>query len=265
MSDKAADRRVAVITGAAEGLGAEIAGRLARDGYSVAMLDLNAEGLQRTAAAIEQSTPGRVVLTRALDLADEEAVAEAFAAIDSAVGRVDALVNTAGGSGTTPVRDITDLTLETWNRVLGSNVTSAFLCSKHAIPIMRRGGRGRIVNFSSGVSAGLAGPSGTVGARLAYASAKGAINSLTKQLSKDLAHEGITVNALSPGLILPVEGRVRRVFEALPDSERSALLSANPMGRLGSGAEIAAAVAYLVSDEAGFTSGAILGVDGATS
>lgn len=260
-----ANRRTAVITGAAQGLGAEIALRLAGEGYAIALLDLQKEGLDQTREKIERRFADTTVTTIRVDLSSEELVADAFGEIDAALGRVDALVNTAGGSGTEQVRDIEDLSSQTWHTVLDNNVTSAFLCCRYAVPIMRRNGYGRIVNFSSAVSRGLSGPSGTVGARLAYATSKAAINGFTRQLAKDLARSGITVNAVSPGLVLPEEGRVRRVFDALPDADQAAIRAAIPAGRAGTAHEIASAVAYLVSEDAGFTSGTVLSVDGAAS
>ncbi|WKX07082.1 SDR family NAD(P)-dependent oxidoreductase [Streptomyces sp. NL15-2K] len=264
MSD-VANRRSAVITGAAQGLGAEIAFRLAGEGYAIALLDLRKEGLEHTGEKIASRFAGTTVKTIPVDLSSEELVADAFGEIDAELGRVDVLVNTAGGSGTEQVRDIADLSSRTWHTVLDNNVTSAFLCCRYAVPIMRRNGYGRIVNFSSAVSRGLSGPSGTVGARLAYATSKAAVNGFTRQLAKDLARSGITVNAVSPGLVLPEEGRVRRVFDALPDTDQAAIRAAIPAGRTGTAHEIASAVAYLVSEDAGFTSGTILSVDGAAS
>ncbi|MGW0707929.1 SDR family NAD(P)-dependent oxidoreductase [Streptomyces sp. NPDC002643] len=260
-----ANRRTAVITGGAQGLGAEIAFRLAGEGFAIALLDLQKEGLDRTKEKIESHFAGIPVKAIPVDLSGEELVAGAFAEIDAEFGRVDVLVNTAGGSGTVQVRDIEDLSSQTWQTVLGNNVTSMFLCCKYAVPIMRRNSHGRIVNFSSAVSGGLSGPSGTVGALLPYATSKAAINGFTKQLAKDLTRSGITVNAVSPGLILPEEGRVRTVFESLPDSDQAAIRAAIPAGRTGTAHEIAASVAYLVSEDAGFTSGTILSVDGAAS
>ncbi|MCX4642019.1 MULTISPECIES: SDR family NAD(P)-dependent oxidoreductase [unclassified Streptomyces] len=263
LSAQETEKKVAVVTGGAEGLGAEIAHQLAGEEFELALLDLNGEGLESTAAAIRAAFPAVRVLTVKADLADATLVSDAFAEIESHFGRVDALVNTAGGSGTEPAHDIEDIAPEMWSRVLNANVTSAFLCSRMAVPLMRRNGFGRIVNFSSAVANGLSGPSGTVGARLPYAASKAAVIGLTKQLAKDLGSVGITVNVVSPGLILPEQGRVRRVFEALPEEAQVATRAAIPAGRTGTGAEIAAAVAYLVSDEAGFTSGCVLNVDGA--
>jgi NAD(P)-dependent dehydrogenase (short-subunit alcohol dehydrogenase family) len=259
------ERRVAAITGAAQGLGAEIASHLAGQGFAVALLDLQEAGLKRTRTQIENSSADADVLTIAVDLSREEDVAAAFGQIDERFGRLDALVNTAGGSGNDSVRTLEDLPADVWRRVLDNNVTSAFLCCKGAVPIMLRNGYGRIVNFSSALANGIAGPSGTVGARLPYAASKAAVNGLTKQLAKDLGRTGVTVNAVSPGLIIPAEGRIRTFFEALPESAQAATRAAIPVGRTGTGSEIASAVAYLVSEDAGFTSGSILSVDGAAS
>lgn len=259
-------RRVAAVTGAAGGLGAEIACRLVEEGYRIALLDLDEVHLDKARAKVESRRDAgddTEVLTVGVNLTDEAAVAAAFDAIARAYGRIDVLVNVAGGSGTDVVRSLSELSAEIWRKVVDNNLTSAFLCIRFAVPLMEKGGYGRIVNFSSGVANGLAGPSGTVGARLPYAASKGAINSLTKQLAKDLARTGITVNAVSPGLILPAAGRVRDSFEALSAEAKTATMEAIPVGRPGTGQEIAAAVAYLVSEEAGFTTGTVLAIDGA--
>jgi len=265
MSEQATKRRVAAVTGAAQGLGAEIAFRLAGEGCALVLLDLREDGLEQTRSGIEAQHPDADVLSIAGDLTDQETVAAAFRTIEGRFGRLDALVNAAGGSGTDSVRSLADVTAEIWRRVLDSNVTSAFLCCRAAAPLMERHGYGRIVNFSSLVANGLAGPSGTVGASLPYAASKAAVNGLTKQLAKDLAKTGITVNAVAPGLILPAEGRIRVSFESLPEDAKAAMRAAIPVGRTGTGTEIAAAVAYLVSEEAGFTTGAVINVDGAAS
>jgi 3-oxoacyl-[acyl-carrier protein] reductase len=246
-------------------LGAEIACHLAGKGFALTILDLQGEALRRTKKNIESRFDDADVHAIAVDLSEEDAVEDAFNEIDGKFGRIDVLVNAAGGSGTQPVREIEDLSATAWQRVLDNNLTSAFLCCKYAVPVMRRNRYGRIINFSSAVANGLSGPSGTVGARLPYAASKAALNGFTKQLGKDLASSGITVNAVSPGLIPPEEGRVRSVFDSLPAADQAAIQSAIPAGRAGTASEIAFAVAYLVSEEAGFTSGTILSVDGAAS
>lgn len=258
-----AERRVVAVTGAAQGLGAEIAERLADEGFSLVVLDLSGDGLNKTMVSIKAQNPHAEVLGITADLSSEEAVADAFAQIDERFGRLDALVNTAGGSGNDSVRDLGELHLHVWKKVIDNNLTSTFLCCKVAVPLMERNGYGRIVNFSSAVANGISGPSGTVGARLPYAASKAAINGFTKQFAKDLGPSGITVNAIAPGLILPAAGRIRDNFEALPDAAQAATRAAIPVGRPGTGTEIAAAVSYLVSAEAGFTSGAVFNIDGA--
>ncbi|WP_327099006.1 SDR family oxidoreductase [Nocardia vinacea] len=265
MTDSIVNERTAVVTGGAQGLGAAIASHLARDRFAVALLDMQEDALQRAKKSIETRFREARVFAAAVDLSRPEDVERVFQEIDSEFGRIDVLVNTAGGSGTVAVREIEDLPPDVWNTVIGNNLTSAFLCAKYAVPIMRRKGFGRIVNFSSAVANGLAGPSGTVGALLPYAASKAAVNGFTKQLAKDLGGSGITVNAISPGLILPEEGRVRATFDALPAEARAATEAAIPVGRTGTTDEIAAAVGYLVSEDAGFTSGSVLSVDGAAS
>ncbi|WP_314325129.1 SDR family NAD(P)-dependent oxidoreductase [Paenarthrobacter ilicis] len=265
MSHPMNDRPVAVITGAGGGLGNDIADRLADDGFDLALLDVSEPALKEAATRLNDRAPQAKVLTLTGNLADEAVVAEVFARIEAEFGRIDALVSAAGGSGTAVVRELSELSGDVWRSVIESNLTSTFLCARHAVTVMLKRGYGRIVNFSSLVADGFAGPSGTVGARLAYAASKGGIVSLTKQLGKDLGGTGITVNAVAPGLILPTNGRVRDSFESMEPQERAATSAAIPVGRPGTGHEIAAAVAYLVSDAAAFTSGTVLHVDGAAS
>jgi len=265
MSRHVNERPVAVITGGGGGLGNDIADHLADDGFDLALLDVSKAALETAVDRLGARFPGLKVLTIAGNLSDESIVNKAFNRIEDEFGRIDALVSAAGGSGTAIVRDLSELSGEIWRSVVESNLTSTFLCAQHAVPIMLKRGYGRIVNFSSLVADGLDGPSGTVGARLAYAASKGGIVSLTKQLGKDLGSTGITVNAIAPGLILPTTGRVRNSFESMGEEDRAATAAAIPVGRPGTGHEIAAAVAYLVSEAAAFTSGTVLHVDGAAS
>jgi NAD(P)-dependent dehydrogenase (short-subunit alcohol dehydrogenase family) len=144
------------------------------------------------------------------------------------------------------------------------NVTSTFLFSQAVMAGMRQRGFGRIVNFSSILAYGEKGPPTTVPGRLAYATAKAALIGLTSQLAKDVGKDGVTVNCIVPGLILGQPGtRVRGRFDALPDSDRARMLEGYPSGRAGTSEDVAAAVAFLVSEGAGYISGVALPVDGA--
>jgi NAD(P)-dependent dehydrogenase (short-subunit alcohol dehydrogenase family) len=266
MSTESMRGRVAVITGAAQGLGAAIAETLASAGANVALLDRDEDQLNSVLADLKRADDSQRHFALAADLSREDDVRDAVREIETNLGRIDILVNSAGGSGSQSVRDIEDVSAELWAQTIGNNLTSTFLCCKYVVPVMRRNGYGRIVNFSSGLANGQAGPLGPVGARLPYATAKAAITAFSKQLAKDLAGTGITVNTIAPGLIVPAKsGRVRERFESLAAEERTAILGAIPMGRAGEADEISSAILYLVSEHAGFTSGALLSVDGAAS
>src|SRR5262249_50868027 len=180
-------------------------------------------------------------------------------AVDRAVARYGspyALVHVAGGAGPKRARNIEDFQLAEWSHVIDLNLTSAFLAARAVVPLMRKQRRGRIVVFSSVIARGEKGPLTTVTGRLPYATAKAALLGFTSQLAKDLIEDGITVNALMPGLILGEQGtRIRDKFDNLAPEEKQLLLGGYPGGRPGSGDEIAAAVDYLLSEAAGFTSG----------
>jgi NAD(P)-dependent dehydrogenase (short-subunit alcohol dehydrogenase family) len=146
------------------------------------------------------------------------------------------------------------------------NVTSAFLLCRTLVPAMRDAKFGRVVMLSSILSRGEKGPPTTVAARLPYAAAKAALIGFTAQLAKDCAADGVTVNAVAPGLILGDPGtRIRDRFDALPEQERVRMLGAIPSGRSGTADEVAATVAFLLSGAAGYINGATIAVDGAAS
>jgi NAD(P)-dependent dehydrogenase (short-subunit alcohol dehydrogenase family) len=146
------------------------------------------------------------------------------------------------------------------------NVTSAFLLCRALVPAMRQAGFGRVVTLSSILAKGEKGPPTTVAARLPYAAAKAALTGFTAQLAKDCAADGVTVNAIAPGLILGEPGtRIRDRFDALPENDRARMLNAIPAGRPGAAGEVAATVAFLLSGAAGYINGATIAVDGAAS
>lgn len=264
MREESMRGRIAIVTGAAQGLGAAIAEALATEGATVVLIDRNSEQL----GSARERLPVRYGfkhLALVVDLSQEREVQDAVRSVEADLGRIDVLVNCAGGSGSKPVREIDDVSAQLWAETIDNNLTSTFLCCKYVVPVMRHNGYGRIVNFSSGLANGQAGPLGPVGARLPYVAAKAAITALSRQLAKDLAGTGITVNTISPGLIVPSQGRVREKLDAMAAQDSAAIMAAIPMGRAGDEVEIAQAVSYLVSEQAGFTSGALLSVDGAAS
>lgn len=220
----ALEGRVAVVTGAAQGLGLAIAHRFLAEGARVAMADLQSEKV--AAAACRFDPDGRAALATAVDVTSADAVEAMVARAVERFGRIDLLVNVAGGSGRHVVDSIEAMSEETWDGVIAANLHGTFLCCKAAIPHLRRSGGGRILNFSSGAVQGVAVKT-TIAAPLAYAAAKAGIHGLTNHLAKELAGFGITVNVLQPGLVLTEPGaRVRELFDALTDDQRATMLAA---------------------------------------
>lgn len=238
------DGRLAVVTGAGSGIGAAIAHALLAEGAMVAALDLN------PAVAPEVAPDAaRRLLSFALDVGEEPAVAEA-------VGRVvahgaPALLFNVAGIGSTTAAPSTPV--EVWDRVLAVNARGTFLLCKHVIPHMVRAGGGSIVNMGS--VAGLVG----LRNRAAYCAAKGAVISLTRALAVDHIGDGVRVNCVCPGTV--DSPWVRRLVDEAGES-LDALQARQPLGRLGSPGEIAAAALYLASDAAAFVTGTVLTIDG---
>ncbi|MGR4863095.1 SDR family NAD(P)-dependent oxidoreductase [Caulobacter sp. LARHSG274] len=236
--------RVAVVTGAARGLGRAIALRLAQDGASVAAWDLNFDGAEATAATIREAGGKSVACCGDSSKADQ--IAQALAQTHQALGPVTILVNNAALS---PFVKFEDLTEPAWDELMTVNMKGPFLCCKAIIPDMLAAGWGRIINISS--SAAQAGS----GLHAHYAASKGGVIGLTKGLAIEYAARGITVNNVPPGFV-DTEG----LRESPVDIDVYAPMT--PMKRPGRPENIAAAVAYLASDEADYVTGHTLSVNG---
>ena len=241
--------RVALVTGGASGMGEATCHELGRRGHKVAVLDLNGEGAQRVAEDLRAE--GITALGVAADVTERPMVEEAFAKVRSELGPVGILVTSAGLFGFSP---FTEISPESWGRIIDVNLTGTFHCCQVAIPDMVEAHWGRIVMISSS-SAQRGSPFASH-----YAASKGAVLTLTKSLAREYALAGITVNNIPPsGIETPMQ-HAGQAAGFLPSNEQIA--SNIPVGHLGTGADIAAAVGFLTSEKAGFITGQILGVNG---
>jgi NAD(P)-dependent dehydrogenase (short-subunit alcohol dehydrogenase family) len=239
--------RVALVTGAAQGMGAAHAAALVDAGAAVIVADVLDDVGEATAAALRDRDADHDVDFAPLDVRDPAAWARTIEAAEAAHGRLDVLVNNAGVIST---GGVVEEPLEEWERVISINQTGVFLGMKHAIPAMRRVGGGAIVNISSVL--------GVCGARdyIAYQASKAAVLAMTRCAAITHAREGIRVNAVCPGTIQTP------MHDALPPDANDEDLERTPMARVGTAGEVSAAVVFLVGDDASFITGTALHVDG---
>ena len=228
--------KTAVVTGGGSGIGRAVADRLRADGYHVATIDLN---------------PSENEFAQTADVTDRAQVEAALSAIRAQLGPVSILVNAAGLDG---FKRFTDITFEEWKKVVDVNLNGVFHCVQAVLPDMVDAGWGRIVNISS-----LSTHSGTP-YMSHYVAAKSAVNGLTKSLALEYGPAGITVNAVPPGFIDTPMLRNAEARGRLGDVQ--ATIDATPVRRIGRPEDIAAACAFLISEEAGYITGQILGVNG---
>lgn len=241
--------KVAIVTGASSGIGRATALALARNGAAVVVnYHKNEKGAEETVADIQAMR--RNALAVCADVSQRVDVLRMIGETVDNFGGVDILVNNAGSI--IKLVAIEDCTDDVWDAVMGVNLKSVFLCSQAVIPYMKEKRSGRIINISSGAV-----EFGGMATSLPYAAAKAAVNTFTKGLSKELGQYNITVNAVSPGVIMtPIHDRFSR-----PEFLHEAIKS-TPLGRAGGPEEVAEFVAFLSSEEAGFITGEVLGIDG---
>jgi 2-hydroxycyclohexanecarboxyl-CoA dehydrogenase len=243
--------RVALVTGAAAGIGAAVSRRLAKDGIAIGVLDLSVERASRTVADIEAA--GGKALALGADISDRGQVTAAVARLRDAFGPVTIVVNNAGITGFVPFLELTD---DEWDTMLRINLKGTFIITQVVIPDMIAAKWGRIINISSSSA-----QSGAV--KMAhYSSSKGGMIAFTRTLAQEFGEYGITSNTIPPRFVHNTEMSIAS-FERDDMRERfQAMVDAGPIRRHGEPEDIAGAAAWLASDEAGYVTGQVIGVNG---
>ena len=236
--------KTAIVTGAARGIGLEIARRLAAGGATVVLVDVLVDALKDAAARMDGA---KAVLTYAISVTDEAAIEKMMDEVSEKTGRIDILVNNAGIT-----RDdlLLRMTQEQWDAVLGVNLKGTFLMTKHAAMYMVRQKYGRILNLAS--------VSGVVGnpGQANYSASKAGVMGFTKTVARELARKNICANAVAPGFIRT------DMTDVLPEKVKEAAIAAIPLRRMGEAGEVAEACVFLASDAASYINGQVLHVDG---
>jgi 3-oxoacyl-[acyl-carrier protein] reductase len=238
--------KVAIVTGAARGIGLAAAERLAREEASVVLVDINLDEVREVADSL--AGKGYSALAVRADVSSREDVAQMVRMAEERFGRLDILVNNAGIAGrAAPIEEQAD---EDWERMMAIDLKSVYLCCQAAIPGMKARGYGRIINVAS-----IAGKEGNPN-MVPYSAAKAGVIGLTKALAKEVARDGILVNAISPAVI------ETPILRQLTPEQIDYMVGRIPLGRTGKPEEVAALIAWLASDEASFTTGQCLDISG---
>lgn len=244
-------KRVAVVSGGADGIGKETVLEFLNQGYAVAAFDIVGEKVAEISAQLAEKDFGAFQC----DATDEASVNAAFDQVMARFSRVDALVNVVGGSLSVSA-PVDQIDASAWDKVIALNMRSTFLCCKAAVKIMREQRYGRIVNLSS-----MAGRSRSVFGGAPYSAAKAGILGFTRQCSKDLAPLGITINAVAPGTVMSGD-RIAGFWAKKTEEDKKRFFDANPSGRLGEPKDIANAIVFLCGEAASYINGAVLDING---
>ncbi|RZS82650.1 3-oxoacyl-[acyl-carrier protein] reductase [Phyllobacterium myrsinacearum] len=235
--------RHAVITGGASGIGYRTAERIVSEGGTVSLWDVDAARIEDAKARLGEGAHGL-----ALDVSDPAQVEKAAQRTAASAGRIDILICSAGITG--PNAKVADYPIDQWKRVFDINVNGLFYCNRFVVPFMQKNGYGRIVNVAS-----IAGKEGNPNAS-AYSASKAAVIGLTKSLGKELVHDGITVNAITPATVdTPILQQLKPEFIDY-------MLSKIPMQRFGTVDELASLISWIASEECSFTTGAVFDISG---
>jgi 3-oxoacyl-[acyl-carrier protein] reductase len=243
----------AIVTGAARGMGFAIAKALYNEGARVALIDIDGKGAEASARELD-SKHGRTI-GRKVDVTKKGEVFALVKEVKDLWGSVDILVNNAGGALNTP-HILDEIEEKDWNLVVDVNLKGAFFCCQAVIPEMARQGGGAIVNISA-----LAGHWRASLAGVQYTAAKAGVEGLTRQLAYDWGKKGIRVNAVAPTVTMTGD-RVQGLWEAKSEEEKKKVLSAIPLGRLGTMEEVASVVVFLASNESSYITGITIDVNG---
>ncbi len=246
--------QVALVTGGAGVLGQAICRALGEAGADVALVDIGADTLATTVAALRTACPQRRFLTLVCDVRIPVEVRTVVSQAASELGRIDILVNSAGGSLRTP-RAFAEVTEDHWDLVVDVNLKGTFLMCQAVAPVMQAQGSGRIINITS-----IAGRMPSVMTGVQYAASKGGVIALTRKLASELGPQ-VTVNAIAPGVALAGE-RVIAIWEGLSEAERETTLSTIPMRRLSTAEDQADVVVFLASPASRYITGATIDVNG---
>ncbi len=240
-------KRTALVTGSARGIGRAIAERLTADGFCVVIADIDEVAARDTAEHLAAGDPARAFALR-VDVSDPASVQALMAAVLERCGHVDVLVNNAGIVGA--AQPVATYPIADWRRIMSINLDGVFYCCQAALPSMLQRGSGRIINMAS-----ISGKEGNAGLA-AYSTSKAGVIGLTKSLAKEVATRGILVNCITPAII------ETELLQQMGPEVVATLVAKIPMGRPGQPAEVAALVSWLASDECTFSTGAVFDLSG---